>query len=233
MKENIKIAIHQPDYLPYIGYFYKIYESDHFVFLDDAQYSNIGFTNQNRIKTPQGELKLKIPVKQTLGDKINEVITKNDLGWKEKHLKNLAMNYKRSKYFDEVYSDMEQLLDNDYEGISDLNIHVITYISKKLGISKEFTISSSLGITSKKEERVIDICTKLNGGCYLSGNGAKVYQVEEHFLDKGINLIYTEFKPVYYEQLWGDFIWNLSIVDYLFMYGYNWDYIKEWVKSHE
>lgn len=229
----MKIAIHQPDYVPYIGYFYKIYESDLFVFLDDAQYSNVGFTNQNKIKTPQGELKLKIPVEQTLGDRINDVITKDSIGWKEKHLKNLVMSYKRSKFFEEVYADMEQLLYSDYERISELNIHIITYISKKFGISKNFTKSSCYGITSKKEERVIDICAKLNGSYYLSGNGAKVYQVEDHFANKGINLIYTKFRPVYYEQLWGDFIWNLSILDYLFNYGYNWYYIKEWVESHE
>ncbi len=231
----MQIAIHQPDYLPYIGYFYKIYESDLFVYLDDALYSNshTGLTNQNRIKTPRGELKLKIPVKQTMGDKINEVITKDDLGWKEKHLKSLWMNYKKSKHFDEIYSDMEHLLRCDYKRISDLNVHIISYISKKLCISKEFINSSSLNITSKKEERIIDICSKLKASDYLSGNGAKAYQVEEHFLERGITLNYTKFKPVYYEQLWGDFIWNLSILDYLFMYGYDWNFIKERVESYE
>lgn len=229
----MRIAIHQPDYLPYLGYFYKIYESDIFVFLDDVQYSNVGLTHENIIKSPIGGLKLKIPVKQTFGDKINEVTTKDSLGWKEKHLKNLWMNYKLSKHFDEVYSDMEHLLGNDYERISDLNIQIISYISNKLGISKEFIKSSSLNITTKKEERVIDICCKLNASYYVSGNGAKAYQVEEHFLERGITLVYTKFKPVYYEQLWGDFIWNISILDYLFMNGYDWNYIKERVDSYE
>ena len=86
------ISIHQPDYIPYLGYFYKMSQSDKFVFLDDAQYSNDNMHNWNKIKTPQGELRLKIPVENHLGDAINKVRTKDELGWREKHLKTIEMS---------------------------------------------------------------------------------------------------------------------------------------------
>ena len=92
----MKISIHQPDYISYLGYFYKISKSDIFVFLDDAQFSNDNMHHWNRIKTPQGECRLKIPVEQHLGDPINRVRTKDELKWKQKHLKTLEMNYTKS-----------------------------------------------------------------------------------------------------------------------------------------
>jgi len=220
------VAIHQPDYLPYPGYFYKLANCDCFVFLDDAQYSNEGFCNWNRIKTPQGELRLKVPVKQTLGDTILEVTTRDYLGWKQKHLKTLKMNYAKAKYYEPIYTDIESILLPEYKNIADMNIAILQFICNKFGFSIRFERSSSLGLTTRKEERVIDLCVTLGGSTYLSGNGAKVYQVEEHFRERGVELQYSNYHPVIYTQLWGEFIPNMSIIDYLFQYGYDWKPIE-------
>ncbi|MBH1939411.1 WbqC family protein [Mobilitalea sibirica] len=220
------VAIHQPDYIPYPGYFYKIANSDCFIFLDDAQYSNAGFTNCNRIKTPQGELRLKIPVLQTLGDTIMEVVTKDELGWKKKHLKTLLLNYKKAKYFDEIYYDFEKLLMNKFDNIADMNIALIQQICKGLGIGKRFERSSSYRIQSARENRVIDLCKAVGASTYLSGIGARVYQKEEHFAGKDMKLTYSDYQPIVYPQLWGEFIPNLSILDYLFHQGYDCEGLK-------
>lgn len=225
--ENMIVAIHQPDYFPYPGYFYKIAHSDCFVFLDDAQYSNQGFTNWNKIKTPQGEFHLKVPVKQTLGNLIEDVATKDQLGWKQKHLKTLSMNYKKSQHFEEVYSDIEAILMVEYKNIAEMNIGIITMFSRKFGFNTQFIRSSDLNITTRKEERVLDICTKMHASVYLSGNGARVYQKEEHFKDRGIELNYSQYHSIVYDQLWGTFISNLSILDYLFNCGYDWESIHK------
>lgn len=225
------IAIHQPDYIPYPGYFYKIALCDCFVFLDDAQYSNEGFSNWNRIKTPQGQLRLKIPVQQTLGNPILEVVTRDYLGWKQKQLKTLRMCYKKAEYFEPIYRDFETLLNYEYKNIADMNIAIIKHFCHRLGISKRFERSSSLGITSAREERILDICSGLKGSVYLSGNGARVYQVSEHFLERGIELRYTDYHSIVYHQLWGDFLPDLSILDYLFNHGYDWKGIGEQVRG--
>lgn len=214
------VSIHQPDYLPWLGYFYKIAKSDVFVILDDAQYSNNNMHNWNKIKTPQGELRLKIPVRQSLGDKINEVRTKDELGWKEKHLKTIEMNYKKATYFNEIYQNFADILLADYKTISELNTAIIRFYCERLGIRTKFVHSSDLKITTAREERVIDIVTTIGGNVYYSGNGAKAYQVEEHFTQRGIKLQYTDFVPFEYEQLWGKFIPGLSFVDYVMNCGY-------------
>lgn len=220
------IAIHQPDYIPYPGYFYKIAKSDCFVFLDDAQYTNGGFSNWNRIKTPQGELRLKAPVKQTLGDSIQEVTTRDYLGWKQKHLKTLKMNYCKAKFFEQIYSDFEQILIPEYKNIADMNIAIIEHLCRQLGIAKRFERSSGLKLPSRREERVIDICKVFEGDVYFSGNGARAYQVEEHFNERGIELQYTNYKSITYRQQWGEYIPNLSMIDYLFNNGYDWEAIE-------
>lgn len=214
------VSIHQPDYIPYLGYFYKIYQSEVFVFLDDVQFSNDNMHHWNRIKIPQGECRLKIPVEHSFGDNINQVRTKDELKWKEKHLKTIEMNYKKTEYFEEIYPDYKELLLKVYPNLSEMNIVINQFICQGLGINPKFVRSSELNITSAKEDRVIDICLALGGTTYISGNGAKAYQVDEHFENKGIHLKYTDYKPFVYNQRWGEFMPNLSVLDYIFNCGF-------------
>lgn len=217
------VSTHQPNYIPWLGYFYKIAQSDIFVFLDDVPFSNHGMHNYHYIKTPQGSFRLKIPVKGSQGDKINTICTQDELGWKEKHLKNLTANYKRSQFFDEVYSDFKGLINIQYPNIALQNEIIIKFICKKLGIKTHFIEASSLNINSTREERIIEICCRIKGDVYYSGTGAMAYQKEENFEEKGVILKYTEFKPFEYYQLWGSFQPNVTIIDYLMNYGYDWE----------
>jgi len=225
------VSIHQPDYIPYIGYFYKISRSDKFVFLDDCQFSNDNMHNWNRIKTPQGECKLKIPVEQHLGDNINKVRTRDELKWKKKHLKTIEMNYLRAPYFKEIFPKFEELVNRDYTNIADMNIAVNTWIAKEFGFKAEFSRSSEMPIDTVNEERVIEICKMLGGDEYISGNGARAYQKQEHFDEAGVKLTYTDYKPIVYPQLWGEFIENMSVIDYIFNCGFDWDNVKKSLES--
>ena len=231
---NKTIAIHQPDYIPWLGFFYKVAHCDEFVYLDDAQYSNEAAHNFNVIKTSQGAYRLKIPVYQTLGDSIMDVRTKDELGWKKKHLKTIEMNYKRAKHFNEVFPEIESMLTKKYDNIADLNIAINSFILKKFGIHTPVIRSSEIDIKTVREERIIDICEKLNASEYLSGNGARVYQQEEHFESRGIRLQYLEYQPVVYHQLWpkNGFLPCMSAIDYIFNCGYDWDYVEDAVKNY-
>lgn len=229
----MKISIHQPDYISYLGYFYKISKSDIFVFLDDAQFSNDNMHHWNRIKTPQGECRLKIPVEQHLGDPINKVRTKDELKWKQKHLKTLEMNYTKAKFFEKIYPEFKELLLRDYPSLAEMNIAINTWIIKGFGFDVKLLRASDMCIESSKEERVIDICNALGGTTYISGHGAKAYQVEEHFESKGIKLVYTDYQPIKYEQLWDKvgFLPYMSVLDYIFNYGFDWEYVERSVKE--
>lgn len=223
------ISIHQPDYISYLGYFYKMSKSDIFVFLDDAQFSNDNMHNWNRIKTPQGECRLKIPVQQHLGDFINQVRTKDELGWKQKHLKTMEMNYTKAKYFKEVFGVFRELLLADYENLAQMNIEINSWIAKQFGFKAKLIKSSDMDIKSVREERVIDICKTLDGDVYISGHGAKAYQTEQHFSERGLKLVYTDYEPIEYPQLWEKcgFLPYMSIVDYIFNCGFDWEYVEK------
>jgi hypothetical protein len=220
---NTTIATHQPNYIPWIGFFYKIYRVNVFVFLDDVQFSKKGAHNYHYLKTPEGSVKIKIPVKHSYHDPINKVKTNDKGGWKERHLKLLEKNYSEAKYFKQVYKDFESLITPEYNNLAEQNIEIVKFICSKFNFKTKFVKSSELEITSKSEQRIIDICKKLDGEVYYSGRGAKAYQNEENFLSQGVELVYDDFEPIEYIQLNPGFQANVSILDYLMNHGYDWE----------
>ncbi len=222
---NRTIAIHQPNYIPWLGYFFKIHQADYFVLLDDAQYSTSGMHNYHYLKTGNGPQRIKIPVHQSLGDKINEVKLKNDQGWKEKHLQLVKDNYQMAEHFEEVFADFETLLNVEHEYLYTLNISILKFLCKKLGIETELVNSSALDIHTVREERIIDICLALEGEIYYSGTGARAYQNEDNFLQKGIELRYSEYKVFEYKQQYQGSQSNVSVIDFLMNHGYRWDMV--------
>jgi hypothetical protein len=229
----MNVGIHQPYYIPWLGLFYKMYLSDVFVHLDDAQYSTSheAAHNCNKIKTPQGELRLKFPVEQHMGQLINEVRPRYEMKWREKHLRTFEMNYSKAKYFKDVYPELKELLMVDYENVADLNIAINEYIAGKFGIKPKFVRSSEFGFDTKREEKVIDLCVAVGGTRYISGNGASVYQLPEHFTSRGVELTYLDYKPIEYKQLWKEFMPCMSVVDYIFNCGYDWEYVVKEVEK--
>ena len=222
------VSIHQPDYISYLGYYYKISRADVFIFLDNCQFSNDNMHHWNRIKTPQGECRLKIPVVQHLGDRILDVQTRDALGWKEKHLKTIQMNYSRAKYFNDFYPRFRELLLTAYPNLAELNIAINTEIVRRFGLGARLLRASELPVETVREARVIDLVKAVGGDVYISGHGAKAYQVDEHFEAQGIRLVYTDYAPITYPQLWpaAGFLPYMSTLDYIFNCGFDWDGVE-------
>ncbi len=216
----MKVAIHQPNFLPWLGYFYKIAKCDVFVFLDSVQYTKNSFINRNKIKTPQLDAWLTVPVSFKFGELISEVRINNDTSWREKHLKTLEMNYKKSKCFEEVFNEIKQIYYlKDWQYLSDFNISLLKAITSYIGLNKSFIKSSTWDIPAQSTELLVQIVKKMNGNTYLSGFGGANYQEEDLFTKEGISLEYYNFHHPTYTQLWGEFIPNLSIIDLLFNCG--------------
>lgn len=214
----LRVAIHQPNYLPWSGYFYKMFKCDIFIFLDDAQYTKNSFINRNRIKTPSGEQWLTVPVHGSLSDKINEVKAKDSL-WKAKHIKTLQLNYCKAPYFNQYFEEIAGIINGPENLVSDINIKLIRHIASILDAPCKFMMSSEIGSEKTSDDRLIDLVLHVGGDFYLSGKGGANYQHEEKFKAKGIRLEYYDFKPPIYPQLWKDFIPALSIIDLLFNCG--------------
>lgn len=210
----MRIAIHQPNYVPWSGYFYKIAQCDQFVFLDDAQYTKNSFINRNRIKTPQGEHWLTIPVSVSLGQEVREVVPKSD--WVERHLKTLQQSYAKTRGYKMYAEGIAQVLRTEHANLAELNIVMIKHICELLSITTPVLCASELGVEGSSDERLAAITQVLNGNIYLSGFGGANYQLEQTFANRNITLETYKFRPPFYKQQWGEFIPGLSILDVLF-----------------
>ena len=225
-------SIHQPNYLPWLGYFNKIARSDVFVIFDDVQFP-IGkkgfFGNRNKIKTNSGELWLTVPVLDRSKCKNFNEIKINYNGWNEKHVKNIENFYRKSPYFDLYYEDIKNLLLQEYDNFSELSTELITYFMGVLGINTYLVHSSKIcrDIDLKGIDKIFYIlehCGKpwaLNTDTYISsdGPGSRRYIKEEDFDNKKIKLVWQDFEHPTYNQMYGEFISHLSIVDLLFNCG--------------
>lgn len=131
------------------------------------------------------------------------------------------MNYKRAPFFDEVFPDFSDCILSKYSSLAKLNMATMDLFMKKFGWKKEVWLSSDMELKSRAEARVIEIVQTVGGDTYLSGHGGKNYQNEEHFTKAGINLVYSDFQPLKYCQLWGNFLPNMSVLDYCMNEGYD------------
>jgi len=152
---------------------------------------------------------------------IMDVATANS-EWQSKHLKSLEMNYKKAPFFDEVFKAIKFHIEQDgWNGyLTDLNERLIHELSINLKLNTIFLQASNYSSEGKSTELLVNIVKRLRGTQYLSGTGAKKYMDESLFEKAGIELTYTDFEHPEYNQLWGDFIPNLSVLDLLFNHGF-------------
>jgi hypothetical protein len=217
----MKLAGHQPNYIPWPGYFVKMAQCDIFVILDTAQFqTGSSLDNRNLIKTSQGTQMLTVPVKRKgMGlQRFDEVVVIP--GWKRNHLMALQVNYAKAPYFKEVFPLMEQVL-QDTGYLIDTNKAFIRCVYDMLGLETKLVFLSALPQFAdlRKNELIAAICGHFSADCYLSGIGGRAYNQHEIFEKQGIKLEYLDYQPITYPQLWGSFIPNLSIVDMLFNCG--------------
>jgi hypothetical protein len=214
------VSIHQPQFMPWLGYFDKIVKSDIFVFLDTVQFKKNEFQNRNKIKTAQGWMWLTVPVLYKYPEHIDEVKINNMLDWRKKHLRALEINYQKAPYCHELFPAIEGFYASDTESLSEINRESVLVLLGALGAHKETKVASALGnFPEEPSERLAAICKSLGANTYLSGAGGREYLNLEAFHNKEITVIFQEFKHPVYPQLYGDFIPNLSLLDLLFNCG--------------
>lgn len=220
-----KVAIHQPNFLPWLGYFHKISLADIFVFFDDVQFPR-GKTYGNRvkIKTNNGELWITVPV-LSKGELpcFNSILINNTAPWQRKILKTIELSYKKAKYFEKYHERFSEIFLSDYERLIDLNIALIQYVVEMLGLNVKLCLSSEIlsGRELNAEDKIISILKYLEASVYVSGSGAgsERYIENGRFRLENIKLEWQIFSAPVYEQLWGPFIPGLSIIDLLFNCG--------------
>lgn len=215
-------VIHQPDFLPYLGFFHRFLHADLWVVLDCAQYvtgTSRSWMNRDIIKTPQGERWLTVGVrKPALGTPINEVLLA-DSPWREDNLNLIRANYRKAPFFGEIMPLVEELYAYPCERLADFSLKSIELLMECFDIRIERVMASELAAAGKNNELLVDILQKTGSSRYLSGLGARGYFEPAPFAAAGIEVIWQEFNHPSYPQLHGDFVPYLSSIDLLFNCG--------------
>ena len=214
------LAVHQPQYLPWLGYFDKFDRADVFCFLDNVQYKKNEWQNRNRIKSTDGWQWLTVPVSYRFPQKINEVSINNTVNWRRKHLQALKTNYGKAPHFNWIMERLGAVYEMEWHSVGELNIAVIECLMNPLGLSHKKTIrASAYDLSDEPNDRLVDLCELVGAGTYLAGAGGAAYMDLERFEKRGIEVIFQDFIHPIYPQQFGEFLPQLSAVDLLFNCG--------------
>jgi len=214
------VSVHQPQYLPWAGYFDKIDQADVFVLLDNVQFKKNEWQNRNRIKTAQGVQWLTVPVRYKFMQLINEVEINNQDHWQHRQEQSIRTNYRRSPFWTVLADLFDELFSRPWQRISELNIFVVKRLVEILGITTPLYVSSELNVIAEDpDERLIDLARFFHADTYLAGSGGKHYMDLKTYKAAGIKVIFQDYQYPEYSQLFGAFEPFLSVIDLIYNHG--------------
>lgn len=218
-RANVICAIHQPQYLPWIGYFDKMDAADIFIYYDNTQYKKNEWQNRNRIKGPNGPQWLTVPVSFEFGQTIREVCPTPGTAWQRKHWQSIATCYGRAPFFEQYEARLKNLYTNSWSNLAELNVAFVEFLKKQIGIDTKTLYASSLSFAGKSTQALVEMCKAVGADTYLSGAGGRNYLEPHLFEEAGVELKFQEFYHPIYPQLYGEFVSHLSILDMLMNCG--------------
>jgi hypothetical protein len=214
------VAAHQPQYLPWLGYFAKIDHADVFVLLDTVQYKKNEWQNRNRIKTAAGPQWLTVPVTYKFPQRIDEVGVNNRERWQHKQRQAILSNYRKAPFWDDLVPFIEEILAPTWELLAPLNIFGVKGLAAILGIETPLHVASELGEFPKDpDERLIAVIKHFGADTYLAGSGGRDYMDLSRYEKDSIKVLFQEYHHPVYEQRFGAFEPFMSVLDLLFNHG--------------
>jgi hypothetical protein len=214
------VAVHQPQYLPWLGYFDKIDRADIFVLLDTVQYKKNEWQNRNRIKTAAGPQWLTVPVTYRFPQRIFEVGINHRERWQNKQRQAIVSNYRKAPFWEGLVPYIEEILTPSWEMLAPLNIFGVKRLSEILGITTPLYVASQLAAFSEDpDERLIAITKHFGADVYLAGGGGRDYMDLDQYEKNGIKVLFQEYHHPVYEQRFGAFEPFMSVLDLLFNHG--------------
>lgn len=215
----MKITIHQPEHMPWLGFFHKIAQADTVVLLDNVQFRKNYYQNRNKIRTADGWAWVTVPVSHNLKTLIKDVAVVPDRRWKKKWCDSIFHAYLKSRHFNDYYGGIKKVVDTDVGLLSDINIRLINTICGFLGIKTDFVRASQMGMEGSGSDLIFSICRKLKADTYISGISGRDYLELDSFRKCGTEVVFQEFHHPVYKQLFEPFIPCMSIIDLIFNYG--------------
>ncbi len=215
------VTIHQPDFIPWRGFFDRLRQADLFVVLDDVQFLRRGWHHRDRIKTQKGPAWLTVPTlrKGRFHQLIRDVRIDNSSNWRRKHLGLIRASYAKAPCFEENFTKLEAVYGHCHELLMDLCMDLIYWAMNRLCIETKCIFSSDLNAPGTGTERLVNICAEMGADTYLTGTGSKDYLDESLFAKAGMKVRWQQIGMQPYPQLHGVYEPDLSILDYLMMQG--------------
>lgn len=219
---------HQPNFLPYPGFFQKIASSDLFVIVDTTQFVKrgpFGWIHRNRIRSPDGPegwawLTVPILTKGRFTQAIRDCRIDGRLPWRRKHWRTLARCYRRAPNWPEHAPFLERIYGREWTHLAELSEGIIRYFLGALGIDVPVVRLSAIGASGKGTELILDFCRRIGATAYLSGVHGRDYLDADRFHQEGVRLLYQSYRPPVYAQCQpGPFVPNLSMLDMLLCDG--------------
>jgi hypothetical protein len=223
------VSGHQPCYLPWLGYFHKLYLCDTFVYMDTVQYLENDWNNRNQIRTPNGTQWLTVPIDrdQSSGKRLDQIVIygyeRPDLRkfWQNTHWRSICANYRKAPYFSDYAPELEEIyLRTSWRFLVDLCWHQFTLFLRWLGMTdKKVVRMSEVQFEGQKDHLVLDHCLKLGADKVVFGTHGRDYVSVDMFRKKGIDVYFQEYKHPCYRQRFDGFIPYMSILDLIFNHG--------------
>ncbi len=217
-----RVVIHQPDFMPYPGFFHRLLDADRFVVLDHVQFlrNSKSWHHRDLIKTPQGSAWLTISVKKAPRyTAIKDIELSEEVDWRRRHLNLIQHHYRKAPFFDEIYPRIYELYQQPCGKLVDFNLAAIDMLVDLFGLQVDMRLSSKMQPVGKGCDLLVDLVQKSKSTHYLSGVGARDYYQPEPFNAAGIEVRWQRYKPVVYAQRYANFIPNLSSIDMLLNCG--------------
>lgn len=212
----------QPYFLPYLGYFSLIHATDRWVVFDDVQFIRHGWIERNRVLNSQEELSyIKVPLnKHTRNVFIKDLTINNNLNWKKKIFDQLTSYKKKAPYYRETIELLEETLNEDFESISTLNIHLLRAVCNHVGIPFNYTVFSEMNLNLREDiqhsgQWALGITKSIGGNIYINPIGGKDLFLKSEFKHSNIELLFCQNNLTRYDQRNLEFKEGLSIVDAL------------------
>ncbi len=198
-------------------------QSDVFVMLDDVQFNKKSWQQRNRIKGPNGEVMLTVPVITTGRDRqrIDQVEIDAHQRWSEKHLRSIEVAYRRCPFFADHFPRLAELYAREWHLLVELNVAFIGTLRDMLGVRTPLKRSSDLGLASSGNEKVVDICRAVGCDRLYDATGAQAFIDDARMTAAGLEVVYQEYQHPTYAQPHGSFLSHLSVIDLLFNEGPN------------
>jgi len=221
--EAAVVAIHQPEHLPWLGFFHKMLSSDVFVLLDNVPFRKNYFQNRNRLRGARGPVWITVPVltKGRSGQLISQVqINPAERRWGKRLWHTLRQCYGRAPFFAHYGPALEELYcHRQWQLLAELNVALIELLRQWLGIGTRLLRASELPVSGSSTLLLWRICRHLGAGAYLSGSHGPQYLDEGPFRQAGIEVLYQDFRHPRYRQLYEPFIPQMSALDLLMNHG--------------